>query len=76
VNLIERIDRDGRGRHDLASELDRLEREADRENERKRYEQVGPLAEKLQFAIRKDLGIGSRAHMSGSREKFRKRRKR
>lgn len=56
VNLIERIDAQGRGRHDLATELDRLEAQKERERDRERVEQIGPLAEQLRFALRRDLG--------------------
>lgn len=69
VNLIERIDSQGRGRQDLATELGRLEAEKDAENARDRLERVGPMAEKLQHAIRRDLGMKSRAFMSGKRKR-------
>jgi hypothetical protein len=76
VNLIERIDVQGRGHQDLAKELERLDRENDRENAHRRMEKVGPIGEELRFALRKELGFaGDQAHMSGSREKFRKRKR-
>lgn len=56
VNLIERIDAQGRGRHDLATELEKLEREKEREHDRETTERMGPMGELLRHAIRKDLG--------------------
>jgi hypothetical protein len=68
VNLIERIDRDGRGRHDLQRELDRLEREQDALFEAARAQRLGDSAERLAHALRRDLGLGTPAvHMSGSK---------
>jgi hypothetical protein len=74
VKLIERIDAQGRGRHDLVAELDKLEAERDREQRHRQLEQVGEVGEQLRHALRKDLGLGgSQAFMSGSREKHRRR---
>jgi hypothetical protein len=74
IKLIERIDAQGRGRHDLIAELEKHERELDAEKRHEQMEKVGELGEKLHFALRKDLGLGgSQAHMSGSREKHRRR---
>jgi hypothetical protein len=56
VNLIERLDAQGRGRYDLVHELDQLEKAKDREQEAQRAETFGPLAEQLRHALRKDLG--------------------
>lgn len=65
VNLIRRIDNQGRGRYDLGRELDRLEKQKDREAEAAHSEQMGPLAERLRWALRKDLGAtGSSVQMS------------
>lgn len=67
VNLIRRIDAQGRGRHDLATELEKLEAEKERERDAELTEKMGPAAELLRFALRKDLGAaGSQVHMSGS----------
>ena len=67
INLIERIDGQGRGRHDLARELDRLEEQKEREAEQRHAEQMGPLAEQLRHALRKDLGAaGSQVHVGMS----------
>lgn len=72
IRLVERIDAQGRGRHDLQTELERLERQRDAEAERRHAETIGPIAERLRFALRKDLGTeGSSVHMSGSRGKHR-----
>jgi hypothetical protein len=57
VNLIERIDAQGRGHHDLATELEKLERQKDREEDAAQTERMGPLAEQLRHALRKDLGL-------------------
>lgn len=68
VNLIERIDGQGRGRVDLQRELDRLERQKDAENDRRESERMGEMGEKLRFALRQDLGAtGSSVQLSGSR---------
>lgn len=77
INLIERIDAQGRGRHDLAAELEKLERAKDRENDRRRIETVGPIAERLRHAIRKDMGLdGSQVFMGAKRGKRDSKRKR
>jgi hypothetical protein len=77
IKLIERIDAQGRGRTDLSAELERMDREHERRQEAERYEKVGQLGEKLMHAVRDDLGLnGSKAFMSGSREKHRQRKRR
>lgn len=79
VKLIERIDAQGRGRHDLQRELDRLEEEKDREHEWQQSQQTGAAAEHLRYALRRDLGLdGSSVQLSASRggEKMRKERRR
>lgn len=77
IRLVERIDAQGRGRTDLAVELDKLEREKDREEEQRQSETMGPIAEQLRYALRKDLGAeGSSVHMSGGRGGHRARRER
>lgn len=73
INLVERIDREGRGRQDLAAELDRLDAEREAERDRAFSEAVGLQAERLAHAIRSDLGVSNRAFMSGKRGKRRKR---
>lgn len=65
INLIERIDGQGRGRYDLERELDRLDREAERERERVFSERIGDQAERLRYALRQDLGsTGSQVYLS------------
>ena len=77
INLVERIDAQGRGHADLASELEKLEAAKDRENAAKRLNAVGPIAEQLRWAMRKDLGLeGNVVHMSGSRGGHRSRQER
>lgn len=66
VNLIRRLDAQGRGRYDLNRELNALEKAKDREHERQMSEQHGAMAERLRHAIRKDLGAtGSSVIVSG-----------
>lgn len=66
VNLVKRLDAQGRGRRDLNRELERLEAEKDREKARETAETFGPLAEQMRFALRRDLGAtGSQVFMSG-----------
>lgn len=65
VNLIERIDGQGRGRYDLARELDRLEAQKEREQQQREAETMGPLAEQLRHALRKDLGAEGSSVMPG-----------
>jgi hypothetical protein len=65
VNLIERIDGQGRGRHDLARELDRLEAQKEREREQQFSETMGERAELLRHALRKDLGAEGSSVMPG-----------
>lgn len=66
VNLIRRLDAQGRGRYDLQRELDRLEQAKDREEDARHAEAFGQVAERLRHAIRKDLGeTGSQAYVSG-----------
>jgi hypothetical protein len=77
IRLIERIDAQGRGRHDLVAEIDKLEAAKARENAADRLNKVGPIAEKLHFAMRQDLDLGGEVvHMSGSRGGHRARRER
>jgi hypothetical protein len=74
VGLIERIDREGRGRADLNAELERLERAREREMASQRHEHVGPIAERLLHAVRDDLGLGgSVVHLHRGRKGKRRR---
>jgi hypothetical protein len=73
IRLIERVDREGRGKTDLATELDRLDAQADRERDRVFSEQVGQQAERLRHALRADLGIQDRAFIPGRKSKRGKR---
>lgn len=68
IGLIERIDAQGRGRHDLATELDKLERLKDREQEAREHELYGEAAERLRSALRNDLGeTGSSVQLGAGR---------
>jgi hypothetical protein len=70
IKLIERIDAQGRGRQDLATELEKLEAQKDREQRHEQMERVGELGEELHFALRKDLGFAnSRAFMNKRKAK-------
>lgn len=74
VRLIERIDRQGRGRADLTAELEALEQAREREMDRQRHERVGPIAERLLHAVRDDLGLGgSVVHLHRGRKGKRRR---
>jgi hypothetical protein len=74
VHLIERLAaRENRNRYDLVKELDALERAKDAETEYAFMEQVGPAAEELAFALRRDLGIKNRAYMHAPKKKRRRR---
>jgi hypothetical protein len=76
INLIERIDAQGRGRTDLVKELEKLEAEKDRENALRRLNAVGPIAERMLHAMRRDLDLNDAVHMSGSKGGHRGRRER
>ena len=78
VHLIERLAaRENRNRYDLNAELEKLEAEKDREFQHEQDERLGPAAEQLAHALRKDLGVKNRAFMSGKKGKQQsKRRKR
>lgn len=68
VRLIERIDAQGRSRHDLQAELDRLEREQDKERDWQFAQQIGDASEHLRHALRRDLNAeGSTVQLSTSR---------
>lgn len=65
VRLIERIDGQGRGRHDLQRGLDRLEAEKDAEHEWEQAQLVGEAGDRLRHAIRRDLNLeGSSVQLS------------
>lgn len=77
VNLVRRLDAQGRGHVDLNRELRKLEEEKDREHARETSEKFGPIAEQLRYALRKDLGAtGSSVIVSGGRGVHRSRRER
>ena len=74
VNLIERLAaRENRNRYDLVKELDKLDAERDREAQHAFDERMGPAAEQLAHALRKDLGVKNRAYMSNGKKKRRRR---
>lgn len=66
INLIEKIDRQGRSRYDLEKELDRIDDEARRARDRAFSDKIGEHAERLRHALRSDLGVTSQAFMSGA----------
>lgn len=55
--VVERIRRIAHPSYDLGAELERLDNEADRENEHRFREQVGEFGERLLHAARKDLQV-------------------
>jgi hypothetical protein len=74
VHLIERLAaRENSSHYDLNAELDKLEKAKDVESERAFMEHVGPIAEELAFALKKDLGIKNRAYMHSPKKKRRRR---
>lgn len=54
-------------RYDLVSEIDRLDRQYERDVDHRFREQVGERGERLHHAIRKDLGVTDRAFIKESR---------
>jgi hypothetical protein len=68
ITLIERIDAQGRGRHDLQAELEKLEAKRDAEEDHRQSEQMGETFERLRHSLRNDLGLnGSSVQMTSSR---------
>jgi hypothetical protein len=64
IHLVEKLAaRENRNRYELSKELERLEAQKDREAEHMHSEQMGPAAEQLAHALRKDLGTKPRAFM-------------
>lgn len=57
--LVERVRQVAHSSYDLGAELERLDREAERERSSRFREQVGPAAERLKHALRKDLGANN-----------------
>lgn len=47
--------------YDTAADMDRVDAQAERDRDHRFHEQVGPIAERLAHAIRKDLGVKTRA---------------
>lgn len=73
VNLVERLAaRENRNRYDLAKELERLDEQKEREARHLFDERQGPVAEQLAHALRKDLGVKSRAFMHTPKRKKRR----
>ena len=75
ISLIERIDREGRGRTNLETELRKLEAQKDAENDWELAQQVGDAADRMRHSIRRDLALeGSSVQMTMSRgaQKMRK----
>lgn len=56
--IVERVRRISLPDYDYVRELERIDREADRRADHEHREQVGPYAERLRHALRKDLGLG------------------
>jgi hypothetical protein len=65
--LVQRVREVAAPGYDIAAELEKADREAERERSRRFREQVGPAAEKLKWALRKDLGADKgRAFVPGA----------
>lgn len=74
VHLIEKLAaRENRNRYVLSRELEALEAQKEREALHAHEERMGPAAEQLAHALRKDLGVNSRAYMHIPKKKRRKR---
>jgi len=70
VHLIERLAaKENRNRYILSRELDALDAQREREAMHAHEERMGPAAEQLAHALRKDLGVKSRAYMSNGKKK-------
>jgi hypothetical protein len=64
--LVERIREIAAPGYDLVAELEKRERQDERDRSSRFREQVGPAAEKLKWALRKDLGADkNRAFIPG-----------
>lgn len=63
--IVHRVRQIAHPSYDYAAELDRVDAAADRERDRRQAELVGPMAERLAHALRKDLGATNRAFMPG-----------
>ncbi len=55
--LVNRMHKLNSGNYDYLAELARLDREADKAKDERIKEEMGEIAERLAFALRKDLGI-------------------
>jgi hypothetical protein len=67
--LLKRMEKvAGRG-YDLVKEMEKAEREADAENERQRMEVMGPAAEKLMHALRKDFDVKNKVSLHQRRKR-------
>jgi hypothetical protein len=55
--LVERVMKIAHPEYDFAAELDRIDREADKKNDYEFAQKVGPYAERLYHAMRKEMGI-------------------
>lgn len=58
--LVHRMRELARPDHDYAGELERIDRAADRENDRRFSERSGEIAERLAHHVRKDIGATHR----------------
>lgn len=63
--IIERVRQIAHPSYDYAKELDKLDAQVDREFDHAQRERLGEAAEKLSFAVRKDLGLTNRAFIKG-----------
>jgi hypothetical protein len=59
--VVERVRQISSAAYDYVTELDRRDAEVDRARDHQFREQTGDVAERLSFAIRKDLGLTDRA---------------
>ena len=61
--IVQRVREITSGDYDLVAEIEKREAEVEREQDHKRREQIGPVAERLLHAMRKDTGIKDRVFL-------------
>lgn len=63
--LVRRVEEIMAPGYDLAVELDKADREAERRHEHEQAEALGPAAERMAHAMRRDLGVQKRIFVPG-----------
>lgn len=65
--IVERVRQIAHPSYDYVAELDKLDAQVDREFNHAQRERLGEAAEKLSFAVRKDLGLTNRAFIKDTK---------